>query len=105
VHMNRQELLNLLSSANRRARRARRTTGWILVSALGFGVAYYFDPQSGGARRTRLQHSLRRTARTIDSRLPSEVEDPPPVFDPMLRGLRVPESRSGPAGRAEAAAR
>ena len=102
MHMNRQELL---SSANKRARRARRTTGRILLSALGFGVAYYFDPQGGGARRTRLQQSLRRTARTIDSRVTSEVEDPPPVFDPMLRGLRVPESRSRPTGHVEAAAR
>ena len=103
MHMNRQELLSLLSSANRRQRRVRRTTGRILVSALGFGVAYYFDPQSGGARRTRLQLSLRRAARTIDSRLTSDVEDPPPVFDPMPWGLRVPESRSRPAGRVEAA--
>ncbi len=102
MHMNRQELF---SSANRRARRARRTTGRILVSALGFGVAYYFDPESGGARRMRLQQSLRRTARTIDSRLTSEVEDPPPVFDPMLRGFRLPESGSRPPERVTSAAR
>ena len=51
MHINRQELL---SSATRRMRRARRTTGRILVSALGFGVAYYFDTENGEVRRQRL---------------------------------------------------
>ncbi len=106
MHMKRQELL---SSANRRVRRARRTTGRILVSVLGFGVAYYFDSENGGARREQLQHSLRRAARHIDSALTSEVGDPPAVFNPMLRGYRVPESGSGSgsgsAGRVAAAAR
>ena len=101
MHMNRQELL---SSANRRARRARRTTGRILVSALGFGVAYYFDPENGGARRKQLQQSLRRATGHFDS-VSSEVGDPPPVFDPLLRGLRVPGSASRPAPRAAASAR
>ena len=102
MHVNRQELL---SSANRRARRVRRTTGRILVSALGFGVAYYFDPENGGVRRKQLQQSLRRHARDIDAALTSEVGDPPAVFDPMLRGLRVPVSASRSAERPSAAAR
>jgi len=86
MHMNRQELV---SSANRRMRRARRTTGRILVSALGFGVAYYF-----GVRRKRLHDALRRAGRSLDSVLTTEVGDPPPVFHPMLRGMPsgAPES-------------
>ena len=74
MHINRQELL---SSATRRARRARRTTGRILVSALGFGVAYYFDTENGDVRRQRLFKSLRRSAHGLDSALTSGAEDPP----------------------------
>jgi hypothetical protein len=91
MHMNRQ---GLVSSANRRMRRARRTTGRILVSALGFGVAYYFDVENGGVRRKRLHDALQRAGRSLDSVLTTEVGDPPPVFHPMLRGIpaRAPES-------------
>ncbi len=69
-----------LSSANRRARRARRTTGRILVSALGFGVAYYLDTENGEVRRQRLFRSLRRSAHRLDSALTSGAEDPPPAL-------------------------
>ena len=85
MHINRQELI---SSANRRARRARRTTGRIVVSALGFGVAYYFDTENGDRRRKRLYGALQRTARSIDSVLAPEAGDPPPVFTPLLRALK-----------------
>ena len=95
----------LSSSASRRARRARRTTGRILVSALGFGMAYYFDTEDGAARRKQLQHWLQQTARTVDSVLTSEVGDPPPVFSPVRRGLRALESDAAAPGPAEAAAR
>ncbi|HVT41720.1 MAG TPA: hypothetical protein VHD39_01965 [Acidimicrobiales bacterium] len=78
MHINRQELL---SSANRRARRARRTTGRILVSALGFGVAYYFDTENGEARHQRLLTSLRRFVPRLDSAwTASEAEDPSPFL-------------------------
>jgi len=77
MHINRQELL---SAATRRARRARRTTGRILVSALGFGVAYYFDTENGEARRQRLVKSLRRSPHGLDFALTSEAEDPPHIF-------------------------
>lgn len=78
MHINRQELL---SSANRRARRARRTTGRILVSALGFGVAYYFDTENGEVRRQRLFKSLRRSALNVDSAsAASGAEDPPRIL-------------------------
>src|SRR5947209_2609569 len=79
-----------LSSASRRMRRARRTSGRILVSVLGFGMAYYFDTDNGAARRTQLRHSLRRTARRLGSVLGSEVGDPPPSFYPALRGVAEP---------------
>jgi hypothetical protein len=85
MHINRQELF---SSANRRARRARRTTGRILVSALGFGVAYYFDTEKGDRRRKHLYGALQRTAHSIDSVLAPEAGDPPPLFTPLLRAFR-----------------
>jgi hypothetical protein len=97
--------LQLLSSATRRARRARRTTGRILVSALGFGMAYYFDTEHGQARRKQLQHWLQRTARSIDSVLTSEVGDPPPVFYPVWRDLRALEPDSPRPEPADTAAR
>jgi hypothetical protein len=89
MHVNRQELL---SSANRRVRRVRRTTGRLLVSALGFGVAYYLDIENGEARRKRLQLWLRRTSRRLESVFDSEAGDPPPVFSPSLR--HMPEARA-----------
>ena len=95
--MKRQELV---SSANRRMRRARRTTGRVLVSALGFGMAYYFDTENGGQRRTQLRHALRRAARGVDAVLTAEVGDPPPVFYPVLRGMRAGAEEPGPVGDA-----
>ena len=50
---------NSLRSASRRIQRGRKTTGRIVASALGFGVAYYFDAENGALRRKRLQHALR----------------------------------------------
>ncbi len=85
MHINRQELI---SSANRRARRARKTSGRILVSALGFGVAYYFDTENGDRRRKRLYGALQHAARSIDSVLAPEAGDPPPMFTPLLRALK-----------------
>jgi hypothetical protein len=86
MHINRQELI---SSAIRRGRRARRTTGRILVSALGFGVAYYFDTENGERRRKRLYEALQHAARSIDSVWAPEAGDPPPVFTPLLRALEA----------------
>lgn len=100
MHSNRQELL---SSANRRMRRARRSIGRMVVSALGFGVAYYFDTENGALRRKRLHQLLQRTARSIDSVLAPEAGDPPPTFSPMLRGLRPEGPATANGERAEAA--
>jgi len=88
MHINRQELI---SSASRRGRRARRTTGRILVSALGFGVAYYFDPENGALRRKRLHQLLQRVAQRVDAALAPEAGDPPPDVPSIRRALR-PES-------------
>jgi hypothetical protein len=88
MHVNRQELFSgVFSSANRRMRRARRTSERLLASALGFGVAYYLDAENGELRRRKAQQWLGRTARRLDSVFDSEAGDPPPVFHPTLRGL------------------
>jgi hypothetical protein len=84
--MKRQELLR---SANRRVLRARRATGRIVVSALGFGVAYYFDPENGALRRKRLHQVVQRTVRNIDAVRASDVGDAPPVFEPVLQAFRA----------------
>lgn len=75
----------LTSSAIRHARRVRRTTGRAVVSAFGFGVAYYLDTENGAERRHQLHRLLRRTATALNSVLAPRVEDPPPVFHPLLR--------------------
>jgi|GEM_PF-3084318 len=95
MHVNRQELFTgVLSSANRRMRRARRTSGRLLASALGFGVAYFLDTENGQARRRKAQQRLGRTARRLDSVFGSEAGDPPPGSTPRLQGL-AQEHRAG----------
>ena len=64
MQMNRQRLLR---SASGRVRRGRRATGRVVVSALGFAVAYYFDTENGGLRRKRLHETLHRVVADIDS--------------------------------------
>jgi hypothetical protein len=87
----------LMSSAIKQARRVRRTTGRLVVSGLGFGLAYFFDAENGGARREQLRRSLRRTAFTIDSVWAPAAGDPPAVFTPLLRGLSAEEYEPRPA--------
>jgi hypothetical protein len=81
----------ILSSANRRIRRVRRSTGRLVASALGFGVAYYFDPENGALRRKRLHQLLQRVAQRVDAALAPEAGDPPPDVPSIRRALR-PES-------------
>lgn len=95
MQINRQELL---SSARRRVRRGRKTTGRIVVSALGFGAAYYFDTENGGVRRKRLHHMLQRTMHTIEPVLSPDA-DPPPVFPAVLRSHGTGARTRGPAER------
>ncbi len=64
-------------------RRGRRTTGRIVASTLGFGLAYYFDAVNGAHRRQRLQGMAQRALRAAD-RVTPDVTDPPPVFHPLL---------------------
>ena len=95
MHVNRQELFTgVRSSANRRMRRARRTSGRLLASTLGFGVAYFFDSENGQARRRKAQQWLGRTARRPDSMFSSEAGDPPPASTPM-RWSRAQHHRAG----------
>ena len=86
MHINRQELL---SSASRRTRRARRTTGRILVSALGFGLAYYLDTENGDQRRKRFGQKARNVAHQLESVWAPEVGGPPQTSSPMLRTLKT----------------
>jgi hypothetical protein len=86
MQTNRQELVR---AARRRVQRGRRTTGRIVVSALGFGVAYYFDAANGGLRRKRLHRTVHSAARSIGARLEPGVTDAPVVFHPVQRSDRV----------------
>ena len=86
MQTNRQELV---SSARRRLQRGRKTTGRIVASALGFGMAYYFDAESGAERRKRLHQIVQHAVRDINARLTPDVGDAPVVFHPVLRGHRV----------------
>jgi hypothetical protein len=78
----------LLRSASRRVRRGRRATGRIVVSALGFGMAYYFDIENGELRRKHLQQTVQRTVRALSDAMAPEAGDGPPVFHPVLRSHR-----------------
>jgi len=62
MRTNRQELVR---AARRRVHRGRMTTGRIVASALGFGVAYYFDAENGGLRRKRLHRRAEQTPRSV----------------------------------------
>jgi hypothetical protein len=55
-----------------------------VASALGFGLAYYFDTQNGALRRKRLHQSAQRTIHQINAALAPEATDPPD-FSPILR--------------------
>jgi hypothetical protein len=92
MHEHRQEPWR---SAFRRLQRGKKTTGRIVASALGFGVAYYFDPQSGGVRRKHLHQTARVFFRQINDALASDVPDPA-VVPSVLR------AHSGSAPRSTA---
>jgi hypothetical protein len=87
----------LMSSAITHVRRVRRTTGRLLVSGLGFGLAYYFDLENGGARREHLRRSLRRTAFTVDTTWAPEFGDAPVVFTPLLQAFGAKDYEPRPA--------
>jgi hypothetical protein len=101
MHRQRREVLR---AGTRRAKRVKRTSGRILVSALGFGLAYYFDTENGLGRRRRLSDRLRATARKIDGLFAPDGAPggAPPVFHPLLHSLpehptilRQPQSKTG----------
>lgn len=96
------ERRELVKAASRRARRAKRTSGRIFASAIGFGLAYYLDTQNGASRRLQLRNQLRRAARRIDALFAPDpaVDDIPPVFYPLLRSQpQGPVIRSQPQAR------
>lgn len=47
-------------AVTRRARRAKRSVGRLLVSGLGFSAAYFLDPDHGAARRRRVVEYIHR---------------------------------------------
>ena len=69
----------------------------MVVSALGFGVAYYFDTENGGLRRKRLHQQVQRTLHNVESVLFSDLEDEPPVFQPVHAFGGEGRARRGPA--------
>jgi hypothetical protein len=81
------QLPTMLKGFGRRARRVERTSERILATALGFGLAYYFDTENGSARRQKLRRQLRRVTDRIDAVLAADPvpADIPPVFYPLLR--------------------
>jgi hypothetical protein len=99
MQVNRQKLVR---SASRRVRRGRRATGRIVVSALGFGVAYYFDTENGGLRRKRLHETLHRVVADISSARTSEDGGASPVFQPVLHARRGEGRARGGTERVEA---
>jgi hypothetical protein len=100
MQVNRQELL---SSASRRIRRGRKTTGRIVVSALGFAVAYYFDSENGAPRRKQLHQTLHQVIRNVNGAMAPDAVDPPPVFHPVLRAPNGPRRPGRPVERLQVA--
>jgi hypothetical protein len=89
-------------SATRRIQRGRKTTGRIVASALGFSLAYYFDPENGGLRRKHLQHTVRGFFGEINDALAPDIADP--AFVPSV--LRAdPGTGPRPVADSVAAAR
>jgi hypothetical protein len=66
-----------------------------VASALGFGVAYYFDAQNGGLRRKRLEHKVQAVVGRLNARMTPDVDDPPVVFHPVFRSHRMPATVPG----------
>jgi hypothetical protein len=75
----------VLRSANRRIQRGRKTTGRIVVSALGFAMAYYLDAENGEGRRKHLRQMAQRAFHQINAALAPDLTEPPPVFPSVLR--------------------
>jgi hypothetical protein len=84
-------------SARGHAQRARKSAGRLVVSGLGFSVAYFFDPDHGSARRKQaveLASHIRRTAAQVKGRRghktpadPTKTATTGPHGVPSLRGL------------------
>jgi hypothetical protein len=97
------ELRNVTNAVARQAHRARRSAGRIVVSAAGFSVAYYLDPENGAQRRHRLHELMRKTGATIDGAItpgmaPTSTSAQRPIPEPALHA--VPFAASSGAGAA-----
>jgi hypothetical protein len=100
MQTDRQELVR---AAGRRVRRGKRTAGRVVVSALGFAMAYYFDTEHGEERRRHLHQAVRHAVHSLQDARSRDLGDPPPVFHPMLRTHRAAATVDQPRGPAAAA--
>jgi hypothetical protein len=78
-------------SARGRAHRARKSTGRLVISGLGFSVAYFFDPDHGSARRKQamevVNHVRRARAHAKDRRGQPSAQVNADLGDPPLRSV------------------
>jgi hypothetical protein len=96
------ERRGVLNALTRQAETAKRRSGRIVVSALGFALAYYFDTTNGPARRRQLHAQLRSAARKIHGAFAPDhaVADAPAVFSPLLQSKpKGPTIRSEPQSK------
>ena len=83
------EPVEVSQAVARWAQKEKRTSGRVVLFALGFGVAYYFDTTNGPARRRHLHEQLRAAVRKIDGVFSPDplVADVPPAFSPLLQSV------------------
>ena len=77
-------------AARGHAHRARKSAGRLVLSGLGFSVAYFLDPDQGAARRKQavevVNHVRRATAHVKSRRQPPQ----PPTAPTTGMGARAP---------------
>ncbi len=71
-------------SARGHAHRARKSTGRLVISGLGFSVAYFFDPDHGSARRKQAMEVVNHVRRAQGRR------EEPAQSDRRPRRARIP---------------
>ena len=88
-------------AARGHAHRARKSAGRLVLSGLGFSVAYFFDPEQGAARRKQavevVNHVRRAKARVKSRRQPPTV----PAAPTTGIGARAPLRGVTNGGRAK----
>ena len=95
MQVSRQEVVR---SAGGRIRRGRKTVGRLVVSALGFGVAYYFDTENGSLRRKRLHHAVQQTVLDVRAARAADTEGQRAVLKPGLQSEERAQVLNGRVG-------